>query len=83
LEGGGKVSKGLQKVQHNIKIRLDDLMWEKRIPSITALSEATNITRSTLVRLRDNKAAGINLDTLEKLCNYLDIEITELMVIKK
>lgn len=77
------MSKGMQKVQHNIKIRLDDLMWEKRIPSITALSEATNITRSTLVRLRDNKAAGINLDTLEKLCNYLDIEIAELMIIKK
>ena len=33
--------------------------------------------------LMDNQTTGIHFDTLEKMCNLLDCEIGELIVIKK
>lgn len=72
-----------EKVQHNIKIKLEDLMWRNRIKSLNALSKKAKISRSTLYRLKENEVAGINLDTIEKLCHHLNCEIHELLVIEK
>jgi putative transcriptional regulator len=73
----------MEKKKHNMKIRLEDLMWEKRVKSINALSAATEISRQTLHRIYNNESDGIRLETIEKLCNYLDCEIEELLVIEK
>lgn len=71
------------KINHNYKIMLDELMWQKRVKSLNYLSVKTKISRPTLQRLRDNEANGINLDTLEKLCAFLNCEITDLIVKKE
>lgn len=73
----------MEKKKHNMKIRLEDLMWEKRVKSINSLSTATEISRQTLHRIYNNESDGIRLETIEKLCNYLDCEIEELLVIEK
>lgn len=70
-------------INHNIKIQLEDLMWQNRIKSINQLSEITKISRETLSRLKKNEAIGINLDTLETLCEHLNCEITDLLVRKQ
>jgi len=70
-------------INHNIKIQLEDLMWQNRIKSINQLSEITKISRETLSRLKKNEAMGINLDTLETLCFHLNCEITDLLVRKQ
>jgi len=59
--------------------RLEDLMWENRIKSISQVSEETGITRPTLTRWRDNKSDGIRLETLEKLCDYFNCDIQDLL----
>lgn len=69
--------------QHNIKCNIRELMWVKRISTITELSEKTEISRQTLHRLEKNEALGVNLETLEKLCNFFECEIHELLVIQK
>lgn len=70
-------------INHNYKIMLDELMWQKKVKSLNFLSQKTKISRPTLQRLRDNRVNGINLDTLEKLCNFLNCEITDLIVKKE
>ncbi|MEC0666327.1 helix-turn-helix transcriptional regulator [Priestia flexa] len=72
-----------KKINHNYTIMLDELMWQKRVKSLNYLSVKTKISRPTLQRLRDNEANGINLDTLEKLCAFLNCEITDLIVKKE
>lgn len=65
-----------------LKINLEELMWQKRIKSISKLSEMTGISRQTLHRLSDNKSAGVQLSTLETLCKALDCDIDELIIKK-
>lgn len=73
----------MKEKKHNIKCNLRDLMWENRIASINQLSIATEISRQTLHRLDNGEAAGIQLETLEKLCNFFKCEITDLFEIEK
>lgn len=63
--------------------KLEDLMWKNRIKSINQLSEETGITRTTLTRLKDNKAQGVQLETLETLCDFFGIELHELLVTER
>src|SRR5699024_5461595 len=45
----------------------------------TKLSEATGITRPTLVQLMKNENQNIKYDTIDKLCNYFNIEMNDLI----
>lgn len=73
----------IKEITHNVKCNLRDLMWEHRIASINQLSIATEISRQTLHRLEKGEAAGIQLETLEKLCDFFKCEITDFFEIKK
>jgi|SRR5699024_10861033 len=45
----------------------------------TRLSEATGITRPTLVQLMKNENQNIKYDTIDKLCEFFNIELDELI----
>ena len=66
-----------------IKSRLEDLMWENRIKSINQLSLETGLSRQTLTALKDNTNHGVNLSTLETLCNYFNCEVGDILVMEE
>lgn len=66
-----------------IKSRLEDLMWENRIKSINQLSLKTGIARQTLTSLKENTCKGVNWTTLETLCNYLNCEVGDLLILEE
>ena len=72
-----------KEINHNVKCHLRDLMWENRIASINQLSKQTEISRDTLTRLDKGQSVGINLETLETLCDFFKCEITDLFTIEK
>lgn len=54
-----------------IEVRIDELLKEKG-RSFYWLSKQTEISHTTLWRLKKGKALGINFATLEKICRALD-----------
>jgi putative transcriptional regulator len=69
--------------KHNIKIELEEMMWKRRIKSVSQLSRMTGLSRSTITRLLKGEADQIGFDTLEKLCNALQCDVTDLIVRRK
>ncbi|WP_270912296.1 helix-turn-helix domain-containing protein [Staphylococcus saprophyticus] len=65
-----------------IKCTLKDLIEHHEVTQ-TDIANATGITRPTLLSLMRNDAQGIKFSTLEKLCDYFNIEINELLVSDK
>ena len=61
-----------------VRIHLSRLMGEKRI-KIADLERDTGLSRTTISRLFHEKAGRMDLDTLEVLCNYLDVGVGELL----
>lgn len=51
----------------------------KRLLSISKVYKETGISRSTLTSLYYRRARNVNLDTLRKLCDYLQIPLSELI----
>lgn len=66
-----------------IKIDLDNLMWEKRIKSISDLSFKSKVSRPTISSWKKGDVSRIELDVLEKLCDALDCEPEDLIKIEK
>lgn len=56
-------------------------MGEKRL-KISDVARDTNINRGTITRLYNETATRVELDVLEELCHYLDVEIGELLEIQ-
>jgi putative transcriptional regulator len=54
-----------------IEVRIDELLNEKG-RSFYWLSKQTQISHTTLWRLKKGKALGINFATLEKICHALE-----------
>jgi len=50
-----------------------------RLLSISKVHEDTGISRSTLINLYYRRAKNVRLDTLRKLCDYLQIPLSELI----
>lgn len=50
-----------------------------RLISITSVHTATNIARSTLTDLYYKRSQRVQLDTLKKLCDYLQVPLHELI----
>lgn len=67
----------------NIKVELEELMWKKRIKTISRLSDISGISRPTLYRVAKGEIDRINVSTLIMLCNALECEIQDLLVLKK
>ena len=59
--------------------KLSNLMRKKGL-TITKLANDTGISRTTLTSLFHNSGNGIQFDTLNVLCNYFHISISELLV---
>lgn len=70
-------------MKHNIEIDLEEMMWKKRIKTISALSEKSGISRHTLHRIKNGEVDKLNVSTLISLCEALDCELPDLLVRKK
>ena len=60
-----------------IKCYLSIIMGEKRI-KISDVAKATGINRGTLSRLYNETATRVDLEVIDKLCDYLDIKLDDL-----
>ncbi|HRH44011.1 MAG TPA: helix-turn-helix domain-containing protein [Pyrinomonadaceae bacterium] len=65
-----------------IEIRIDELL-EKHKRSFYWLSKETGVSHTTLWRLKKGKALGINFVTLEKLCQALECEPSDILKLKQ
>ena len=61
-----------------IKCHLSRIMGEKRV-KISELARETGLNRSTVTLLYHDKAKRIDLDALEKICRYLQCDISDLL----
>ena len=64
-----------------VTVRIDDLLREKG-RSFYWLSKQTQISHTTLWRLKKGKALGINFVTLEKICQALECEPGDILKIE-
>lgn len=62
-----------------IKTNFAVLMAERGL-KIADVYEDTGISKTTLMALSDNTGKGVQFDTVDKLCNYLDIELKDFFV---
>ena len=56
-----------------------DIMLAKRKMSLNELSEKVGVTPSNLSILKTGKAKGVRFSTLEKLCEALECQPSDLM----
>ncbi len=65
-----------------VKCNLSRIMGEKRL-KIADVSRDTDINRGTITRMYNEEATRVDLEVVEKLCLYLDIEVGDLYEIVK
>lgn len=65
-----------------IKIRLRELLWEKNITGVE-LHKATSISQSKISEIIRGKRVNVTLDTIERICLFLDCNIEDLIKITK
>lgn len=61
------------------KFRLHILMGEKKIRSISQLSQETGLSRPTLTRIYNNETNRVEFETIEKLCLFFNCGINDLI----
>lgn len=64
-----------------IKCKLAELMAKEKCRSLSKISVATGISRTTLTSLYYDKSTGIEFKTVEKLCSYFNCGIEDLISI--
>lgn len=62
-----------------IKCNLAVLLAERNI-KISELSKRTGISRTTLTALTQNQSKGIQFDTFDTLCNFLNVKPNDLFI---
>lgn len=64
-----------------ILIKLEDMMWRRRIRSVSRLARLAGLSRQTVDALynRPNRVKGFRLETLDGLCRALDCRIEDLI----
>ena len=64
-----------------ILIKLEDMMWRRRIRSVSRLARLAGLSRQTVDALynRPDRVRGFRLETLEGLCRALDCRIEDLI----
>ena len=65
-------------MDHRIKFRIIEVL-ESRGQSLYWLSRSTGVSYTTLLRLKKDRALGMNFATLEKLCVALECRPGDLM----
>ena len=61
-----------------IKIHLGKLLGERKLRASTVAKE-TGINKNTLSALYNEAVAGIRFETIEKLCEYLNCSVSDLI----
>lgn len=64
-----------------VKCHLSKILGEKRL-KISDVARDTGINRGTITRLYHETAVRVEFDVLDKLCTYLDCDISELLTIE-
>lgn len=64
-----------------VHCRLDELLAERGM-TLTALSEIVGITIVNLSILKNNRAKAIKFSTLTAICDALECEVGELLVVR-
>lgn len=63
-----------------LKIKIQYLMIDNRIKSVSELSRKTNINRNTLNKLvNETKLETVKLETYLKLCNFFNCSLNDLI----
>ncbi|MGF1833308.1 helix-turn-helix domain-containing protein [Photobacterium sanguinicancri] len=60
-----------------VKCNLSRIMGERRL-KIADVARDTGINRGTITRIYNETATRIEIEAIDKLCEYLDIEVGEL-----
>ncbi len=61
-----------------IRLKLSALMGERKL-RISDVMRDTGISRNALTRIYREEVDRLDLDILEKLCRYLDVEISDML----
>jgi len=61
-----------------IRLRLSALMGERKL-RISDVMRDTGISRNALTRIYREEVDRLDLEILEKLCRYLDVEISDML----
>lgn len=61
-----------------IKVHLSRIMGEKRI-SIAELSRMTGLHRNGITKLYNEDTDGVKFDTLDKICESLEVRIQDII----
>ncbi|CAM4442975.1 helix-turn-helix domain-containing protein [Shewanella frigidimarina] len=64
-----------------MKCNLSRILGEKRL-KVSDVARDTDINRGTITRLYNDTATRVELDVIETLCKYLNVEIGELLEIQ-
>jgi len=65
-----------------IRVRLNVVMAERNVKS-KDLAAYVGITEANLSILKQGKVKGVRFDTLEKICDYLQCEPGDILVISR
>jgi len=61
-----------------IDIKLDDLIWRHRVTA-DKIAKETGLSKNTISKLRNAKNLNVSLVTLDKLCEYFDCKISDIL----
>lgn len=61
-----------------IKIKLRQILWDKEITAVS-VHKATEISQSILSNIIRGKRTNVGLDIIDKLCDYLNCDISDLI----
>lgn len=64
--------------EYMIKVKLRELMWQKDVKAVDIFN-ATGISTSTISNIIRGKRPSIRLDTIDKLCDFLDCRVQDLL----
>lgn len=64
---------------HARRVRLDYQRQIGRNVTISEVSEATGVSRWTLTRIERGDTAGIDFDTLARLCKFYGVPVGDLL----
>ena len=65
-----------------IKINLRELLWERNVSGIQ-LHNATGISQAKISEMIRGKRTNVTLDTIERICLFLNCKIDDLVEICK
>lgn len=66
-----------------VTVNLYALMAKHKIRTVTEVAAATNISSKALYKIINDQTRRIDFETISKLCNFFDCEISDLMILEE